>query len=97
MRVRVRALGCGGERRARSDFQQLRPLYLPNPPPPFLQTDWHLADNCRWSVESLLYPALTAGLTGVLEGHYTAADVAAVISYAMDRGIRVIPEFDSPG
>jgi hexosaminidase len=58
---------------------------------------WHLADNCRWAVDSALFPAVTSNLTGVYAGSYSAADVADVIAYAGDRGIRVVPEFDTPG
>lgn len=58
---------------------------------------WHLADDCRWGVESLKYPAATSNLTGDYGGFNTAADVATIIAYAGDRGIRVVPEFDTPG
>lgn len=57
----------------------------------------HASDMCRFGVESAIYPNLTAALTGILAGHYTQADVAALIAYAGDRGIRVVPEFDVPG
>jgi len=56
----------------------------------------HASDECRWSVESKLYPNLTASLAGVLGGFYTQEDVKAVVAYAAARGIRVVPEFDIP-
>ena len=40
---------------------------------------------------------LTASLTGILGGHYSQDDVRELVSYASDRGVRVVPEFDVPG
>ena len=57
----------------------------------------HASDFCRWSVESKLYPNLTASLVGDRAGHYSQEDVRALVAYAHDRGIRVVPEFDVPG
>ena len=57
----------------------------------------HASDYCRWSVESKLYPNLTASLTGIRAGHYTQADIGHLVAYAKERGIRVVPEFDVPG
>ena len=57
----------------------------------------HASDNCRWSVESKLYPQLTATLTAERGGFYTQGDVATIVAYARARGIRVVPEFDVPG
>lgn len=57
----------------------------------------HLSDHCRWAVESKLFPNLTGSLTGDMAGHYTQQEVVDLVSYARDRGIRVIPEFDTPG
>ena len=37
----------------------------------------HASDECRWSVESKLYPNLTDSLAGVLGGFYTQGDVTA--------------------
>jgi len=57
----------------------------------------HLSDNCRFAVESKLYPALTEGLTGIVAGHYTQEDIRSLVAYAGDRGVRVVPEIDIPG
>ena len=57
----------------------------------------HASDMCRFSVESKLYPNLTASLSGIYEGFYTQKDIASMIDYASNRGIRVVPEFDVPG
>eukprot|EP00040_Diaphanoeca_grandis_P022439 m.120539 g.120539 ORF g.120539 m.120539 type:complete len:571 (-) comp28809_c0_seq2:2399-4111(-) len=56
----------------------------------------HASDFCRFSVESKLYPNLTASLTGINEGFYTQEDVKTLIAYAGDRGVRVVPEFEMP-
>jgi hexosaminidase len=58
---------------------------------------FHLSDQCRFSIESKRYPALTANLTGLQAGHYSQDDIRDLVTYAGDRGIRVIPEFDVPG
>jgi hexosaminidase len=56
---------------------------------------WHLSDDQGFRVESKVFPKL-AGMGS--EGHYyTQAEVRDFISYAHDRGIRVVPEFDTPG
>eukprot|EP01062_Namystynia_karyoxenos_P063626 TRINITY_DN56438_c0_g1_i1.p1 TRINITY_DN56438_c0_g1~~TRINITY_DN56438_c0_g1_i1.p1 ORF type:complete len:549 (+),score=179.98 TRINITY_DN56438_c0_g1_i1:76-1647(+) len=57
----------------------------------------HASDHCRFGVESKIFPNLTASLTGERAGHYSQSDIADLISYAADRGIRVVPEFDVPG
>ena len=56
---------------------------------------WHLSDNQGFRVESKEFPKLTEmGSDGL---YYTQAEVRDLISYAQDRGIRVVPEFDMPG
>jgi hexosaminidase len=56
---------------------------------------WHLADDQGFRVESKRFPRLhQLGSDG---NFYTQAEVRHIISYASDRGIRVIPEFDMPG
>jgi hypothetical protein len=49
---------------------------------------------CRWGVESFLFPELTANLS---TGFYTRADIEHIVSFALDRGVRLVPEFDMPG
>jgi hexosaminidase len=56
---------------------------------------WHLSDNQGFRVESKVYPKLhELGSDGL---YYTQDQVREVISYARERGIRVVPEFDIPG
>ena len=57
----------------------------------------HASDECRFGVESKLYPNLTNALTGVLGGFYSQVDIKVMIEEAGSRGIRIIPEFDIPG
>lgn len=56
---------------------------------------WHLSDDQGFRVESKRYPKLQdVGSNGL---YYTQAEVRAIVAYARDRGIRVVPEFDMPG
>lgn len=56
---------------------------------------WHLSDNQGFRVESKVFPKLQEMGS---DGHYyTQAQVKDIITYARDRGIRVVPEFDMPG
>jgi hexosaminidase len=55
----------------------------------------HLSDDQGFRVESRLFPRLHQEGSG---GHYyTQDDVREIVTYAADRGIRVVPEFDMPG
>ena len=56
---------------------------------------WHLSDDQGFRPESKKFPKLTGmGSDGLF---YTQDEIRDFISYAHDRGIRVIPEFDIPG
>ena len=68
----------------------------------------HASDMCRWAVESKLYPALTrdflaSGNPHLDEGwragfgYFSQEDIKALVAYAKDRGVRIVPEFDMPG
>jgi hexosaminidase len=55
---------------------------------------WHLSENQGFRVESKKFPKLhELGSDGL---YYTRRD-SRPSSYARDRGIRVVPEFDMPG
>ena len=70
---------------------------------------WHVTDDQSFPFVSATFPSLAArGAWGAgradgsgppiaLLHSYAAADVQSIVAYARDRGIRVIPEFDSPG
>jgi hexosaminidase len=54
----------------------------------------HLSDNEGFRVESRLYPKLHESSS---PDFYSQADIRELVSYAADRGIRIVPEFDVPG
>jgi hexosaminidase len=56
---------------------------------------WHLSDDQGFRVESKRYPRLQA--LGSDGQYYTQDQIRAIVAYARDRGIRVVPEFDMPG
>ncbi|SFU43201.1 hexosaminidase [Pustulibacterium marinum] len=56
---------------------------------------WHLADDQGWRVEIKSLPELTEkGSDGFW---FTQEQIKDVVAYAVERGIRVIPEIDVPG
>jgi len=55
---------------------------------------WHIVDAQAWPVESAAYPLLWAAAWSYTE-RYTFEDVAMVIEYARQRGVRVVLEFDT--
>jgi len=55
----------------------------------------HLSDDQGFRVESKRFPKLhEMGSDGL---YYTQAEIRDLVAYAHDRGVRVIPEFDTPG
>jgi len=56
---------------------------------------WHLTEYQGFRVESKLFPKLHE--MGSHGDYYSQDDILAVVEYAADRGIRVVPEFDLPG
>src|SRR6266852_2438389 len=55
----------------------------------------HLSDDQGFRVESKRFPKLhEMGSDGM---YYTQGELRDLVSYAHDRGIRILPEFDTPG
>lgn len=58
----------------------------------------HLSDGTAFRVESRLYPRLTrSGNANGTRDFYTQAEIGQLVRAAAERGIRVVPEFDTPG
>jgi hexosaminidase len=56
---------------------------------------WHLSDDQGFRVESHVFPKLQE--MGSNGQYYRQSEIREIVSYARDRGIRVVPEFDMPG
>ena len=56
---------------------------------------WHLSDDQGFRAESKKFPKLTG--MGSEGKFYTQEEIRDLIAYAHDRGIRIEPEFDTPG
>ncbi len=56
---------------------------------------WHLSDDEGFRVESRKFPKLHE--MGSQGQYYTQAEIREFVSYARDRGVRVVPEFEMPG
>jgi hexosaminidase len=64
---------------------------------------WHLTDDQGWRLQIRRYPKLTSvgawrGTGGNrYGGYYTQAEVAAIVRFAAQRHVQIIPEIDMPG
>ena len=65
---------------------------------------WHLTDEPGWRIEIKKYPKLTSeGAVGNWHDpkapaqFYTQDDIREIVSYAAERHIMILPEFDMPG
>ena len=58
---------------------------------------WHLVDDQSFPYFSPAFPSLSGAGAWDAQHVYGREDVKAVVAYAKARGIRVIPEFDTPG
>lgn len=57
---------------------------------------WHLVDDESFPIQVPSMPEMWKGAFSSQE-RYTHWDIEEVVSYAKERGVHVVPEFDMPG
>ncbi|KAI8894229.1 glycoside hydrolase superfamily [Globomyces pollinis-pini] len=57
---------------------------------------WHIIDSHSFPLQSVAVPHLSKGAYSPWQ-IYSKSDIDTIVAYALERGIRVIPEFDMPG
>ena len=57
---------------------------------------WHIVDDQSWPYPLKIYPSLFINASYSKQERYSMNDIYDIINYAKLRGLRVIPEFDSP-
>lgn len=80
-------------------FQPLASIYAMVASLPYAKINvlhWHMVDSQSFPFQSTTYPKLWAGAYSE-EQKYTQLDIANVVEYARERGVRVMVEFDMPG
>ena len=58
---------------------------------------WHIVDGIAFPYESAALPRLSVDGAFSPKHVYSLAAIRGLVAYAMDRGVRIIPEFDTPG
>jgi hexosaminidase len=57
---------------------------------------WHIVDSISFPFESITFPTMSVEGAYTQSHVYTHGDIRTVINFAMERGVRVVPEFDTP-
>lgn len=58
---------------------------------------WHLVDSISFPFQSTSYPKMSIDGAYLPNEIYTHDDVKEIVQYGLARGVRTIPEFDTPG
>lgn len=58
---------------------------------------WHIVDEISFPYESVVLPQMSLDGAFSPKHVYSIAAIREIVEYAMLRGVRVIPEFDTPG